>query len=355
MRQSMDSVFVRVGALVLLVIALAYPFVNNPPAVQALSLVLVLSITVIGLNLLTGFTGQISIGHSAFFGTGAYAYAILVGKESMPAWLGLVAGVLTAAALGLVCGIPALRIRGIYLALVTLALATVFPAAVTKFSGLTGGSQGLVVPIVQSPEWTGLADDQFVYLVALAFMLGSLTISRNVARSRVGRALSSLKDNETASLSMGVEVAALKVLAFTISAAMAGLSGALFVATQGFISPSTSFVTLIGSIQFLTAMVLGGVASIMGPLIGTYLTQAAPELLADFNPGLSQVFYGLLIIVLMLAARDGIVGVLARCVRAVRRSRAASDVLPTRDESAERVPSSTTEVLGTESTERVNP
>lgn len=302
----------RIGVSALIVVAIAYPFLNEAPQVQSLGLVLVLSIAVIGLNLLTGYTGQISIGHSAFFGTGAYAHAILVSREGWPQWAGMLAGFTTAAILGLICGIPALRIRGIYLALVTLALATVFPAVVNKYSDLTGGSQGLVVPRLKAPEWTGLANDQFAYLVALAFVLGAVLITRNIVGSRSGRALMSLADNETASLSMGINVATMKVLAFTLSAGLAGIAGSLFVATQGFISPQTSFVTLMGSIQFLTAMVVGGVASILGPIIGTYLTQLLPEVLSDFSPGLSQVFYGGLLVLLMLVVPDGMVGAVRR-------------------------------------------
>lgn len=350
MRWTLSTSVVRIGLVVLAVLAITYPFVNDPPAVQWLSLVLVLSLTVVGLNLLTGYTGQISIGHSAFFGTGAYGYAILVGKEGMSPVVGLVAAVTAAAFLGLVCGIPALRIKGIYLALVTLALAVVFPAVVTKYAGLTGGSQGLVVPVLRAPSWSGLADDQFAYLVALAALLGALLLSRNIATSRVGRALTSLKDNETASLSMGVHVSKLKIFAFVLSSAMAGLSGALFVATQGFISPSTSFLTLIGSIQFLTAMVLGGVASVLGPIVGTYITQTAPELLAGFNPGLSQLLYGVLIIGLMLVARDGIVGVLRSLGSAVGRGSAPLR----RDPAPEHPRLNKAEVLGSEPTERVS-
>lgn len=350
MRWAHDSALIRVALALLAVFAVAYPFVNDPPAVQSLSLILVLSITVVGLNLLTGYTGQISIGHSAFFGTGAYAYAILVAKEGMSPWLGGLAAVVVAALLGLLCGIPALRIKGIYLGLVTLALAVVFPAVVTKYADLTGGSQGLVVPILRAPSWSGVADDQFAYLVALVALVGVLLVSRNIAGSRVGRALTSLKDNETASLSMGVQVSLLKIFAFALSAAMAGLSGALFVATQGFISPSTSFVTLIGSIQFLTAMVLGGVASILGPIVGTYVTQTAPELLAGFNPGLSQLLYGVLIIGVMLVARDGIIGVLRASVRTIGKGSAARR----RDPAPDHPRLSTAEVLGPDTTERVS-
>ncbi len=350
MKTTFESVVIRIALWVFALFVVIFPFVNSASEVQALSLVLVLSITVVGLNLLTGYTGLISIGHSAFFGMGAYGYAISVVKGGQSPLVGVLIAVTLAAVLGLVCGVPALRIKGVYLALVTLALAVVFPAVITRFSDLTGGKQGLVVPILRAPEWSGLADDQFAYLVALAALTVVLLISRNIATSRVGRAFTSLKDNETASLSMGVSVSMLKVFAFGLSAAMAGLSGGLFVATQGFISSSTSFVTLIGSIQFLTAMVLGGVASVMGPIVGTYVTQTAPEVLADFNPGLSQVLYGLLIIVVMLVARDGIIGRLRAAVRVIGRRLST----PGRDRNQDGNQPRPAEVIGAEPTERVS-
>ncbi|WP_433413269.1 branched-chain amino acid ABC transporter permease [Microtetraspora malaysiensis] len=318
----------------MIVVALAYPFLNEPPAVERLGLVLVLSIAVVGLNLLTGYTNQISIGHSAFFGVGAYADAILVSKANWPHVAALPVGFLLACLAGVVCGLPALRIRGIHLAVVTLAVATVFPAIVTRFEGLTGGSQGIVVPALTAPSWTGLADDQFAYLVALAVLLISMLVLRNIVSSKGGRALVSLSDNEMASQSMGVNVAVMKVTAFGLSAGMAGVAGGLFAATHGFVSSQTSFLTLLGSIQFLTAMVVGGVASFVGPVIGTYVTQLVPDLLSQFSPGLSQVLYGVLLVLLMLIARDGLVGLAKRAFTRLKRSRGPRDALGPSEEPA---------------------
>lgn len=338
----------RTGLVAALVVAaVAYPFLNDAPAVERLSLVLVLSIAVVGLNLLTGYTGQISIGQSAFFGVGAYTDALLVSKANWPHAAAIPVAFVLACLVGVVCGLPALRIRGIHLAVVTLAIATVFPAVVTRFEDFTGGSQGVVVSTLKAPAWTGLADDQFAYLVALVALLVSVALLRGIVKSKGGRALVALSDNEMASQSMGVNVALMKVSAFGLSAGMAGVAGGLFTATHGYVSPHTSFLTLLGSIQFLTAMVIGGVASFVGPVIGTYLTQLVPDLLARFNPGLSQVLYGVVLVLLMLVARDGLAGLAERAVIRLKRGRGPRDAPgPGEEASPDAVPVSTDSLPG---------
>lgn len=315
---------VRIGAAVVVAaVALALPFRYDPFRVEEFTLILVVAIAVAGLNLLTGYTGQISLGHSAFFGIGAYTTAILVADHGWSPWATLPAGGCLAFAVGLLCGLPALRIRGLYLALVTLALAAVFPAILQRFESVTGGAQGKRVPKISPPEWTGLAADQYRYFVVLAFAALTFLFVRNVARSRAGRALVAVRDNETAAEVVGVNLALYKTLAFGISAAIAGVAGSLFTMVEGFVAAGGRLFSLYGAIEFLAAMVIGGVATVAGPLFGAVVTQEAPRLLAEQDPALSQVLYGALLILLMLTMRDGIIGryhaIRARLVRVERR------------------------------------
>jgi branched-chain amino acid transport system permease protein len=309
--------------VVLVLVALALPFQYEPFRVEEFTLILVVAIAVAGLNLLTGYTGQISLGHSAFFGIGAYTTAILVADGGWSPWATMPVGAGLAFAVGLLCGLPALRIRGLYLALVTLALAAVFPAILQRFESLTGGAQGKRVQKIAPPEWTGLAADQYRYFVVLAFAALTFLFVRNLARSRPGRALIAVRDNETAAEVVGVNLALYKTLAFGVSAAVAGVAGSLFTMVEGFVAAGGRMFSLYGAIELLAAMVIGGAATVAGPLFGAVVTQEGPRLLAEQDPALSQVLYGALLILLMLTMRDGIVGryhaIRTRLIRVRRR------------------------------------
>jgi len=193
-------------------------------------------IAALGLNLLTGYNGQISVGHGAFFGAGAYTTAILVADHGWPHFATLGVAAVIAFALGVLVGLPALRIKGLYLALVTLALATVFPLVITRFSSVTGGTQGKRVPRFRAPAWTGLADDQWKYYVLLAFAVVSFVLVRNLIKSRVGRALIATRDNETAAEVLGVNLSVYKVVTFGVSAMLAGIAGSLSVFNDPFVN-----------------------------------------------------------------------------------------------------------------------
>ena len=162
------------------------------------NVIITYAIAALGLNLLTGYNGQISIGHGAFFGVGAYTTAILVADHGWSHFATLPAAAILAFGLGVLVGLPALRIQGLYLALVTLALATVFPLVITRFTSVTGGTQGMRVPRFRAPSWTGLTDDQWKYYVLLAFAVIAFVLVRNLVKSRVGRAIIAIRDNETA-------------------------------------------------------------------------------------------------------------------------------------------------------------
>ncbi len=298
-----------VKAVVIVVVAIVLyelPLYYQEFRVRQFNEVIYLSVAVLGLGLLTGFNGQISIGHGAFFGIGAYTTAILVADHGWSYLATIPIAALLAFAVGALVGLPALRIKGLYLALVTLAFAYTFTKLITRFSSLTGGTQGKVVPRFQVPEWSNLKNDQFIYYLLLSMAVVLFVLARNLVKSRVGRALIAVRDNEVAAEVVGVNLAAYKVMTFGLSAALAGIAGSMSVINNPFVDAG-SF-TINQSIEFLAALVIGGAATILGPIIGSVFVVFVPEYSSDINPALSQVIYGGLLILLMLVLPGGIMG-----------------------------------------------
>lgn len=304
-----------------------------------------LAVGACGLNLLTGYNGQISVGHGALYGVGAYTTAILITKAHWPMLAAAVAAAVVSFIFGVVIGLPALRIKGLYLALVTLAVATLFPLVIEQFPQLTGGSGGLAItsprlyrgalrdkPIIFEPPTSALAEDQWKYYIFLAVTVVCFVLTRNLVRSRMGRSLVAIRDNEVAAEVSGVPVATVKILTFGISSGLAGIGGAMFALNNARVSPS-SF-TIVTSIYFLVAVVTGGAASIVGPAIGAvlygvFIDVVSPELPERLKPA-SPVLLGVLLIVLMLTAPGGIVGIFRTMQGrlAARRLRSVSDNPP---------------------------
>ena len=282
-----------------------------------------IAIAACGLNLLTGYNGQISVGHGALYGVGAYATALLITSAGWPTALAAVAAAVICFFVGVAIGLPALRIKGLYLALVTLAVATLFPLVIEQFSSITGGGSGLSIttpqesprgvidrPITFESPFGGLAPDQWKYFIFLVVTVVCFVLTRNVVRSRTGRSLVAVRDNETAAEVSGVNVARVKILTFGVSAALAGVGGAVFALNNARVNPS-SF-TIAVSIYFLIAVVVGGAASVVGPAIGAvtyglFIDVLSPELPERVQPA-TPVILGVLLIVLMLLAPGGIVG-----------------------------------------------
>lgn len=281
------------------------------------NVIITYAIAALGLNLLTGYNGQISIGHGAFFGVGAYTTAILVADHGWPHFATLAVAAGLAFVLGVLVGLPALRIQGLYLALVTLALATVFPLVITRFTSVTGGTQGKRVPRFRAPGWTGLTDDQWKYYVLLAFAVIAFVLVRNLVKSRVGRALIATRDNETAAQVLGVHLASYKVLTFGVSAMLAGVAGSLSVFNQNFVNASKYDITL--SITLLVAVVVGGAATIFGPAWGAFFVVMIPVWLPTKYPQLSPVFFGGALILLMIVAPGGFLGLVRQVTAWLRR------------------------------------
>ena len=326
--------------LVVLAVMIALPFQYPSFRVEQFCGWIALAIGACGLNLLTGYNGQISVGHGALYGVGAYTTAILINRAEVPLFVATVASALVCFVVGVLIGLPALRIKGLYLALVTLAVATLFPLVIEQFPGLTGGSSGLPITSEQmyrgelrdrrirlESPFEGLEPDQYRYFIFLAIAFVCFWLTRNLVLSRVGRSLVAVRDNETAAEVSGVPVAQVKIVTFGISSALAGIGGSLFALNLTQVNPS-SF-TIVASIYFLIAVVVGGAASIVGPAIGAVIYGVFTDVVAQEFPdrlsGAQPVVLGVLLIVMMLTAPGGVVGVY-RTVQArlaARRARAA--------------------------------
>lgn len=303
------------GALA--VVALALPFSFGPYRVFQFTMVLVWAVAVLGLNLLIGYNGQISIGHNAFFAIGAFTAAILIDRYSAPLLLCFLAAAVVTFLLGLGVGVPALRLSGLHLAIVTLALAMVVGALLKRFDSLTGGSQGLSVPSTKAPAWTGLANDQWLYFIALATAVVMFVLGRNLVNSRFGRAIVAIRDNPLAAEANGIRSSFYKTVTFAISGMYAGVAGVLYVLVVSFASPEAF--PLLLSVTLLAAVAVGGLATISGAVLGALFIQFVPVYASEVNASLASIIYGGILILMMFLMPSGAVGLLRLIARRVVR------------------------------------
>jgi branched-chain amino acid transport system permease protein len=301
------------------VLAVIVPFFFGSFRVGQFTQALALAIAVLGLNLLVGYSGQISLGHGAFFALGAYTSAIAIVDHGVPYLLTLPLAALVCAVAGFLLGLPALRLRGLYLALVTLGVAIATPQVIKRAEGLTGGTQGLSVPRVTAPAWTGLADDQWLYFVTLVVVVAMFLLAAGLVRGRVGRALVAIRDNEIAAKTMGIDLARYKTGTFAVSAAYAGVGGALFTLPIGFLAPESFPLAL--SFAFLAAIVVGGLATIPGALFGALFIEFVPVYASDVDEALAGVIYGGVLILFMYLLPGGVMGLVRQVGRGVRVTR----------------------------------
>ncbi len=310
-------------------VAVAVPFLFGPYRVGQFTLVLVYAVAVLGLNLLVGYSGQISLGHGAFFGLGAYTAALLIEKASVPYLLTVPAAGALCFAAGFLFGVPALRLHGLYLALVTLGLAIAFPQVIKRLDGLTEGTQGLTVEQPTAPGWLPLADDQFLYLLCLVIAALMFLIAWSMMRGQLGRAVKAVRDGEIAASTLGVDLAATKTRMFAVSAGYAGMAGALYVFAIGFVAPEAFTLTV--SFAFLAAIVVGGLATISGALFGALFIEFVPVYASDVNVALTGVIYGGVLIAFMWVLPQGAAG-LPRRLRALAARRRERDEAETAKE-----------------------
>ncbi|WP_106400948.1 branched-chain amino acid ABC transporter permease [Actinocorallia populi] len=292
--------------------ALAVPFLFSDYDLLQLSRVWSVALAVASLNLLSGYAGQVSAGHGALFGLGAYTGVLLVGEGGMPWPVALLGALVLCLGAGALLGLPALRVDGLGLGLITIAVAALFPLVVTRFESLTGGAVGyaLGAPPLSAPGWTGLADAQFAYLVVLAVCGVAVLGLRNLTRGRFGRSLEALRTSSLMAVSNGVETRRLTLTVFALSAGVAGLAGALNALALTLVTPDTF--TLAFSLTLLAASVVGGTRSWAGAIVGGAFVTYLPQLMSDNMGGGSsgqwaQVAYAAVLLLVLYFAPRGVV------------------------------------------------
>ena len=278
---------IALSALVILVL----PYLTDTVGtIETLTQIACFAVAILGLSLLTGYTGQISIGMSAFVGLGAYTTIILVNTYDWAYLATIPVSIVFCLIAGALVGIPALRIRGLYLVTVTLAVAALFPVLVHKFSGITGGTDGMFAADMEVPAWTPV--DPFVrtgpprlhYYIIVLIAAVAFLIARNIVRSRIGRAMVAVRDSELSALANGVPVARVKVFAFALSAAYGGLAGSLLVIQSPVVS-ETRF-DLFLSVFLLVGLIAGGSGTIIGAIPGAIIFVTLRTYIADWTEAL---------------------------------------------------------------------
>ena len=315
------------GGALLLVALLLLPFLVKNYRVFQFNLVMVYAVAILGLNILTGFNGQISLGHGAFYALGAYTAAVLMDKLGVPFWLTLPLAGLTCFAFGFLMGFPALRLAGPYLALATFALALAVPQLLKykQIEGWTGGVQGIVLnkpepPFSLTVLGQPLSPDRWLYFVILAVAALMFLLAWNLLRGRVGRALVAIRDHPIAATAMGINLPMFKSLTFGVSAAYTGVAGALGAIVVAFVSPDSFTIAL--SIFLLVGVVVGGLGSIPGAIFGALFIQFVPNIADHISKSAPAAIYGVLLIGLMFLMPTGVMGMVYR-VRALLRARFA--------------------------------
>ena len=290
------------GALLLLVGPL---FLGNYHH-YILSLILVNVIIAVGLNLLIGNAGQISLCSSAFMAIGAYTTVYVTTETGIPFWFSLPIGGVAAALFGLLLGAPAVRVRGFYLAVVTLAFLEIIQVIIREIPDITGGVRGMQAPRPKPFGFSFSSDLRFYYVVLVMAAL-AVYCARSLLRSPVGRSFNAVRNNETVALAMGISVVRVKLIAFVISAFYAGIGGGLFATLVGFIDPLEF--GLLTSIQHVIFIVVGGLGSIAGSVLGAAVLTALPELMRGLKE-YNEFFFGGLLIAVLIGLPRGLAGLL---------------------------------------------
>jgi branched-chain amino acid transport system permease protein len=286
-----------------------------------LTLVVVYAIAILGLALLTGFNGQISLGHGAFYAIGAYTTAILMSSWNVPYWATLPISALVCAVVGFLVGLPALRLEGLYLALTTFALAVAVPQILKYklFEDWTGGVQGLVIDKPEAPFGLPLSPDQWLYLFTVGVAVVLYVIAWNIVRGRVGRAMMAIRDHAMAAEAMGINLPMVKTSTFAMSAMYTGLAGSLGAIAVQFVAPDSFGVFV--SIFLFVGLVVGGVSSIGGTLIGAAFIEFVPNLSDLVSKAAPGAVYGVILIAVMFLMPAGAGGFLYAMARKLSRSR----------------------------------
>jgi branched-chain amino acid transport system permease protein len=309
-------------------VGIVLPFVASGFQTLEVTYALIFAMAILSLNLLTGYSGQISLGQGAFVAIGAFTTAIGMRTLHLPYPVTIPLAAVVCAVVGCAIGLGASRLEGIYLGLATFALGVATPDLLKKQTDLTGGVKGLTLPPVTSPIGA-LSDDQFLYFVCLLLAIVLFLLTANVLGDRTGRAWRAVRDGELAASAFGVNVGYYKTLAFALSAALAGIAGSLYGLATGFVSSDAFPIQL--SIALLVGAVVGGIGTIAGALIGGLLLEFLPiysqqlllpvsKDLANAAPGAVQ---GVLLLIVLGVARGGVAGLLNDVYRRIFESRSA--------------------------------
>lgn len=317
MNSPVNRKWVLAAGVLLVATLLLLPFLVKNYRVFQLNLVLVYAVAILGLNILTGFNGQFSLGHGAFFAFGAYTTAMLMSHWNVPYWMTLPVSFLLCFVFGFVVGFPALRLAGHFLALATFALALAVPQLL-KYKNIehfTGGVQGLVLvkpvpPFSFSLFGQPLSPDRWLYYFTLLVSALMFLVAWNLLRGRVGRALVAIRDHPIAASAMGINLPLFKSLTFGTSAGFTGLAGGLGAIVVAFVSPDSFTVQL--SIFLLVGVVVGGLASIPGAIFGGVFIQFVPNIADEISKSAPAAIYGVLLIGLMYLMPAGVMGGLHR-------------------------------------------
>jgi branched-chain amino acid transport system permease protein len=269
------------------------------------------AIAVIGLNLVMGYAGQVSLGHAGFFGLGAYASAILTARHGWPPLAAIGAGMAGTGCLAFAVARPILRLKGHYLAMATLGLGIIVSIVLTNESALTGGPDGMPVAALSIAGLAPSGEFQWYWVIATCLWTAAW-LAGNLVDSPMGRALRALHGSEAAARSVGVDTARCKARVFTISAVFASFAGSLFAHYVGFITPQVA--SFLHSIELVTMVVAGGMASVHGSVFGAALLTALPQLLAEFE-GWEMVVFGALLVLVMVLLPRGLVPTVLRRLR----------------------------------------
>jgi branched-chain amino acid transport system permease protein len=305
--------------LVLLVVLVLAPLGLSEFTNQTLARIGVFAVAVLGLNVVMGYTGQVSLGQIFFLGLGAYitAYGVTSGWNIV---LTFALACLIPAVAGLLVALAAARLGGLAIAMVTIALPIVGVPLAKRLSDFTGGSEGLSTAFARAPDWSGLFDDQWQLYIVLVIGGIAFLLTRNLVRGRYGRAFAIVKGNEAVASSMGISPYRYKVLAFTIASLIGGVSGFLYMLVIQYTSPET--MSFGHSINLVAAMVIGGSASIVGSILGGIYYVLVPQLTNAVDPSLTALLQGAILLCVLFVLPGGLVSLPRAVTRGRRRSRA---------------------------------
>lgn len=292
---------------------------ENTYYLQIMTFIGINTLLALGLNMLMGYTGQVSLGHAAFYGIGAYTTAILSGTYGMNPWLALVCAVAAAVLIAFIVGLPTLRLSGYYLAMGTLGFGMIINIVLREWAGVTGGASGFVgIPMLEAGALVFMSGASYYFLV-WGIVFAAMIICRRLLASRTGRALRAIHDGENAAVAIGINTHFLKLEIFMFSAALGAVAGFLYAHFVLFISPE-SFGFMF-SIKIVTMVVIGGMASVWGALLGAAVLTLLPEVLHGFAE-YEMIVFGLILMVVMIFMPQGLTRGIMDMIRTAGRARA---------------------------------